>query len=188
MNTAQLSIVSKLPQSLRGSASGLLEPGQGGKAGVSGRQASRRPATDLLALVYVSTANRWLQPAELRHLVQRARERNALEGITGVLLYSYGKFMQYLEGPADAVERVFGIIRADPMHSDVCELLREPIAAREFDDWSMAFRDISAFGVSDPPGIDDVFSGESLADAPRDTPAHLLLSRFWNKGGVRRAL
>ena len=194
MNAENLSTASVVPHRFRESPRGLVDrppPASPRRTGDAGRQPGSRPAKDLLGLVYVSSANHWLSPAELQHLLERARERNVLEGITGVLLYSYGNFMQYLEGPAEGVARVYDSIRADPMHSGIIELLRGPIRAREFDDWAMGFRDISAFGVSDPPGIDDVFAGESAddaADGPAGSAAHGLLSRFWNKGGVRSGL
>jgi hypothetical protein len=194
MNLDDLSTVSGLPHRFREPPGGLVDRpllARPGRAGDTGRQPASRPAEYLLGLVYVSSATHWLSPAELQRLLERARERNAREGITGVLLYSYGNFMQYLEGPADGVARVYDSIRADTLHSGIIELLREPIRTREFDDWAMGFRDISAFGVSDPPGIDDVFAGESAddaADAPPESAAHMLLSRFWNKGGVRSGL
>jgi hypothetical protein len=145
-----------------------------------------RPVTDLLGLVYVSSATHWLSSAELGRLVRGARERNARLGVTGVLLYSYGNFMQYLEGPAESVGTVYEHIKASPLHAGIIELLREPIEAREFVDWSMAFKEISAFGASDPPEICDIFAGERTP-AGCASPAHLLLSKFWDKGGVRRA-
>lgn len=154
-----------------------------------GDAAGRRraqPAADLLGLVYVSSATHWLSSAELGRLVRAARERNARLGVSGVLLYSYGNFMQYLEGPADSVEEVYEHIKASPLHAGIIELLREPIAAREFAGWSMAFKEISAFGASDPPEICDIFAGERTP-AGRASAAHLLLSKFWDKGGVRRA-
>lgn len=146
----------------------------------------RRPHPDQLeAVLYVSTATRWLTAAELERLLKEARQRNLECGVTGVLLYSYGNFMQYFEGPAEGVTEVYEVIRRSALHQGLIELLHEPIDAREFDDWTMAFRDISAFGVSDPPAIDRTFAG-----GPSETPMHAsaarrLLTRFWNKGGVR---
>jgi hypothetical protein len=194
MNAEHLSASSAASYRLRESSTGLMDrapPGTPAGDGDAACQPARRSVGGLYGLVYVSSATRWLTPAELHHLVEHARGRNAVEGITGVLLYSYGNFMQYLEGPLDGLDRVYAAIRADSRHSGIIELLREPVPAREFDDWTMGFRDISAFGVSDPPGIDDVFAGElsdEAADAPPGSAAHLLLSRFWNKGGVRRGL
>lgn len=59
---------------------------------------------DLQSLVYVSTASHHLSDAEISHLLGRARARNAHELVTGVLLYSHGNFMQYLEGPRAGME------------------------------------------------------------------------------------
>ncbi len=53
--------------------------------------------TQLYNLVYVSSAVRPPTEAELRHLLQRAQERNRTQGVTGVLLFDAGNFMQYIE-------------------------------------------------------------------------------------------
>jgi hypothetical protein len=140
--------------------------------------------TDLHALVYVSMATRALSDAELLHLLNRARTRNSREGITGVLLYSHGNFIQYLEGPASGVERVYAIIKADPQHHGIIELMREPIQSREFSSWLMAFRNISAFGLASPPDINAVFEAAGPAGTRPASAGRIFLAKFWNKGGV----
>ncbi len=59
--------------------------------------------------------------------------------------------------PRAGVARVYEHIVADRLHHGIIELVREPIAAREFSDWTMAFRSISAFGLSSPDKFDDLF-------------------------------
>ena len=142
--------------------------------------------TELHALVYVSTATRSLSAEELHHLLDRARARNSREGVTGVLLYSHRNFIQYLEGPASGIEKVYAIIKADPQHHGIIELMHEPIQSREFSDWSMAFRDISAFGIASPPEIDRVFEAAGSAGSCPASAGHVFLSKFWNKGSVPR--
>ena len=139
---------------------------------------------DLHALVYVSAATRLLSADELRHLLERARERNAKEKVTGVLLYSNGNFMQYLEGSAAGLKKVYDVIKADAQHAGIIELLREPIQSREFSDWSMAFRDIRAYGTASPPDIDDALSAARPVGSRAGSAARILLTKFWNKGGV----
>jgi hypothetical protein len=139
---------------------------------------------ELHALVYVSTASRALSNEELQHLLDRARIRNSKEGITGVLLYSHRNFIQYLEGPPAGLERVYAIIKADPQHHGIIELMHEPIQSREFADWSMAFRNISAFGMASPPGIDAVFEAAGSVGSRPTSAGHVFLSKFWNKGSV----
>jgi hypothetical protein len=137
---------------------------------------------DLHALVYVSSATHLLSMPELNHLLERARARNAREGVTGVLLYSHGNFMQYLEGPASGMSKIYEIIKADPLHRGIIELLREPIRTREFADWSMAFRSISAFGMSSPEELEAVFFAKHDPSAGPVSASHTLLAKFWNKG------
>ena len=138
--------------------------------------------SDLHALVYVSSASHRVTAPEINHLLERARARNAQEHVTGVLLYSHGNFMQYLEGPAAGMAKVYEAIRADKLHHGIIELLREPIVSREFADWSMAFRSVSAFGMSSPEKFDSAFI--PMVDPAVAAPSltHSLLWKFWNKG------
>lgn len=99
---------------------------------------------ELLTIVYVSAATRLLDDAELEGLLRGAREHNARQGITGILLYGDGNFMQLLEGPAEAVDALYASIRRDPRHHMVTTVLEERGRAREFAEWSMAYRRIDA--------------------------------------------
>jgi len=79
---------------------------------------------DLISLIYVSTATHLLSAAELDRLMARAPHRNERAGVTGVLLYNDGHFMQYLEGPAEGLSKIYKIIKADRLHRGLIELLR----------------------------------------------------------------
>jgi hypothetical protein len=140
--------------------------------------------TDLSALVYVSKSTRPLSEDELNHLLERARTRNCQEGVTGVLLYSHGNFIQYLEGTPAAIERVYAVIKADPQHHGIIELMHEPIQSREFSHWSMAFRNIRAFGLASPPEIDAVFEAAGSSGMRPASVAQVFLTKFWNKGNL----
>jgi hypothetical protein len=98
----------------------------------------------LTQLIYTSRAVKPFTPQELEHLLDRARTRNLLCAITGMLLYDYGAFLQVLEGPEKGVNEVFGWIERDPMHRSIQVLEREPIAERAFADWSMGFVDLGS--------------------------------------------
>lgn len=99
---------------------------------------------DLHVLVYVSSATRLFQPAEIADFLDRARTRNRAQGISGLLLFCEGNFMQVLEGPRARLDALFDRIRRDVRHHDVVRLLFEPQACREFADWDMAYDDASA--------------------------------------------
>ena len=138
--------------------------------------------SDLQALLYVSTAAHRLCPEELNHLLERAQARNAREQVTGVLLYSHGNFMQYLEGSAAGIATVYEAIKADRLHHGIIELMHEPIATREFAEWTMAFRSVSAFGMSSPEKFDQLFVPKIDPTVAAPSGTHRLLWKFWNKG------
>ena len=91
------------------------------------------------AIAYVSAATWNLLDEQVEHIVAESRRLNALNGITGVLLYCDGNFMQYLEGEQDAVIETFARIRASGSHYQLNELMNQPILEREFGDWTMGF-------------------------------------------------
>lgn len=93
----------------------------------------------MLQLIYGSNSRYPMSELELNELLKTTRVRNEAAGITGMLLYSDGSFLQVLEGPADAVEATYARIHRDPRHHGVLLLLRCEVAEREFGDWSMAF-------------------------------------------------
>ncbi len=91
------------------------------------------------AIAYVSSASWNLLPEQVDRIVSESRRLNALHGVTGVLLYCDGNFMQYLEGEESAVVETFARIRACESHYQLNELMNQPILEREFGDWDMAF-------------------------------------------------
>jgi hypothetical protein len=109
----------------------------------------------MLSLTYLSSATRLLTPGELTTMLVSWRPRNHERQLTGLLLYSSGNIIQTLEGPDDAVERTFATIEADPRHTGVIEVLREPLDERAFPDWSMGFNDISDADLDDVEGFND---------------------------------
>jgi EAL domain-containing protein (putative c-di-GMP-specific phosphodiesterase class I) len=111
---------------------------------------------NLIHLIYCSAARKSFRPEELGRLLARARRHNADNGITGMLLYAEGSFFQVLEGEAEVIDRLFAIIARDKRHRDITVIIREPIARREFGDWSMGYASItpgdmgSIFGEDEP--------------------------------------
>ena len=98
----------------------------------------RRGGTQLLSIIYGSTASAACTDAQLQDLLQRAREHNRAFGVTGMLLAEDGWFLQALEGPAPIVEGLMEAIRRDPRHGHVHVLDREVRQQRRFPDWAMA--------------------------------------------------
>lgn len=146
--------------------------------------AQGRDVTPLVALLYVSQAAREVTTSDLVHLLVHARRRNLQEDLTGVLLYADGSFMQYLEGPAEGMQRVYRIIKAHPLHFGVVDLLRQPIPQREFAEWSMACHIVGADGDTSLCDRYELLL-ERLAHAVRPrSQARELMARFREQGRV----
>jgi hypothetical protein len=102
-------------------------------------------------LVYVSSAVNLFSDDELAELLEKSRKNNHRLGITGILLYKDGNFMQFLEGPKEAVVSLAAKIKDDPRHHGLIVLLQEEHEEREFEEWSMGFKKLDsdmALGVS----------------------------------------
>ena len=91
-------------------------------------------------LAYVSTASTTMRRDDLIKLLERAREVNRKNAVTGLLLYHGGNFVQILEGDRDVVKQLFGHIAHDPRHHKVCVLFEHQTDTAEYEDWSMGFQ------------------------------------------------
>jgi hypothetical protein len=89
--------------------------------------------------IYASRARHDFLADELVGLLSVARDRNAADGLTGMLLYCGQSFLQALEGDAAAVARTAARIAADPRHEDLRVLLDAEVGTRLFPDWTMGF-------------------------------------------------
>lgn len=97
------------------------------------------PPNTLWACLYVSSAAPGLSLAEIDALLIEARRRNEQDGITGVLLFGGGNFMQYFEGPRAAAEALLARLLRDKRHFDMHLIMNDPVEARRFSSWAMGF-------------------------------------------------
>ncbi len=81
-------------------------------------------------LVYVSSATRPFSGEDLRVLLETCRKNNAELGVTGMLLYKDGNFMQVLEGDERKVRTLYEKISGDARHKDDIVLLQGPVTER----------------------------------------------------------
>ncbi len=90
-------------------------------------------------LVYASRARSAVSLSELQQINATAVERNTANGITGMLLYGAGSFLQVLEGDRANVNRTYHRICQDARHVDPTLLFVAEIREREFSRWAMRF-------------------------------------------------
>ena len=91
----------------------------------------------LVRLMYASRAVAGTGSDELMAILRQSKARNPEIGITGVLCFSEGIFLQVLEGGRSAVNRLYNRIASDPRHSQVELLSYQEIGERRFAGWSM---------------------------------------------------
>ncbi len=90
-------------------------------------------------LTYQSRAAVQPSEADLDRLVQRAQQRNRSLGITGMLLYEDGRYLQTLEGPREGLEAVWSAIENDERHDHIEILSQHYVNDRLFSDWDLLF-------------------------------------------------
>ena len=91
----------------------------------------------LVRLMYASRAQPAVDHEELMAILRKSKANNPSLGVTGVLCFSGGIFLQVLEGGRTAVNRLYNRIVTDSRHTDIELLLYEEIAERRFAGWSM---------------------------------------------------
>lgn len=102
----------------------------------------------LVRLLYASRAVPAVDQEELLSILRQSKAHNPTVGVTGVLCFSGGIFLQVLEGGRSAVNRLYNRIAADTRHTDVELLLYEEIGERRFASWSMGQVNMSRLNPS----------------------------------------
>ncbi len=125
----------------------------------------------MFTLVYVSTAVTPFDQKELADLLARSRANNDSLGITGMLLYKDGNFMQALEGEEAQVLALNAKIARDPRHRGMMVLLKEHQPQRSFAEWSMAFRDLNSSDAQRVPGFNEFMNANLTDRAFADDPS-----------------
>jgi len=135
-----------------------------------------------VSMVYVSSASRLLDEAELNEILRVSRVNNRRDGISGMLLYKDGNIMQVLEGPEEKVAALVDKLQQDPRHYGLQVLLEDRIKQRQFDKWAMAFHQVDFSAKADSEGLSNFLDDEVAAAAFRSNPgkAYRLLLSFRN--------
>ena len=74
---------------------------------------------------------------EISDILAEARQNNSDMDITGVLTVVDNTFIQILEGPDAALDRLLAVLHADRRHTGLRTLQRRHVEQRSFADWAM---------------------------------------------------
>jgi hypothetical protein len=91
----------------------------------------------LVRLLYVSRSVHPETPEETESILNSSREHNIANGITGVLCFGGGIYLQAIEGGRNQVNDLYSHIVKDPRHKDVVILDYQEITERRFGGWTM---------------------------------------------------
>lgn len=102
-------------------------------------------------LVRLLYASRSVNPASsdlTESILAQSRSHNPAMGITGILCYGGGIFLQALEGGRMQVSDLYGHIQKDARHKDVVLLHYEEISERRFGGWTMGQVNVERINAS----------------------------------------
>ena len=99
----------------------------------------------MIRLLYVSASHGTAEALkeDLSDILESSKKNNLALGLTGILVYGGGMFMQVLEGPDHQVFRKYTEILDDRRHADCRIVLITTTEERAFPDWVMAALEIS---------------------------------------------
>lgn len=81
-------------------------------------------------------------------IVKAARQFNASQGLSGLLVFDGMRFVQYLEGPADALQALIERLQQDTRHTQFTTVwVAQLQGERRFAGWSMGY----AYADEDDP-------------------------------------
>jgi len=133
-------------------------------------------------IAYVSRQSFILSNEDISNLLVTCRANNTRNEITGMLIYFDGTFVQFLEGPKNKIDSLFETISKDKRHQDIILLIDGTSGKREFEDWSMAFKQMTLPETAKLIGQkefkkEDLFKGK---DPNTEHPGLLLIKSFVN--------
>jgi hypothetical protein len=108
---------------------------------------------DIFSLIYLSESTIDFSQQDLRELLTKARENNSRLGVSGMLLFKDGNFLQVLEGEKETVLALYKKISLDTRHTRITALFQSFSAQRDFPDWSMGFQDLNSPETTNIPGV-----------------------------------
>ena len=88
--------------------------------------------------IYTSTPRKPISVEALNEIVSHSKSKNTELGITGILLGIENKYLQYIEGPEEAVKNLIKKIKMDSRHYDMVQWVTGFTKERSFEKWSMA--------------------------------------------------
>ena len=102
--------------------------------------------------------------AILAGILSGARRNNRRDDITGALICRHDVYIQLVEGPAAAIDRLYDKILVDDRHSDVALLVSDTVSRRLFPGWEMLHDEWPSLLWSPAEVVDGAIEAATPAD------------------------
>jgi Sensors of blue-light using FAD len=130
--------------------------------------------------VCASSATYGFNKPRLLALLEETRRIYTRLGITGMLLYKDGNFLQVLESEEETVMTLVSMLKESPGHRGFQMLMTDTSEHRLFPDWSIAFRDLTDKSLAETGGFSDFLNTPFTEDefSAHPAPCMMLLLSF----------
>ena len=137
---------------------------------------------ELYQLVYTSIRDSKCTEEEVNKILKACQRNNNPSEVTGVLLHSKKRFIQYLEGGME-ISQLYNKIKRDKRHHHVVLLSYMPIPERVFPNWQMGYKDIDilSFNTKITAEDSDSFNAIINGETSELNIGITLLKRFFEK-------
>jgi hypothetical protein len=115
----------------------------------------------LIRLIYRSDATQSVDRKLLRDIETTSKQYNQAHEITGLLVATEHQFLQVLEGPRAALNRLYTRIIRDPRHENCIILTYHKVVRRGFEDWSMRTVGLGLLGKWLDQWLEERYEGTS---------------------------
>ncbi|MDT0596046.1 BLUF domain-containing protein [Glaciecola petra] len=136
------------------------------------------PENDNILLVYVSAATDEMTDTSLDEILTISRRNNQKLGVSGMLLYVGGSFMQILEGPLNKVNVLYKKISKDTRHTKVAKVLAVRSPNKIFEDWTMGKLDAEPEEIQKIDGMNDFFQNDKCLENISEEQVKKILDAF----------
>jgi len=107
----------------------------------------------VLRITYISEESAPISVSALLELLQQCHINNPRLGITGLLIYGNGTFLQSVEGDDESVKGLIEKISRDPRHRGFKVIRKEMATERLYGDWTMRFERLTEESLRKVPGL-----------------------------------
>ena len=114
-------------------------------------------------LTYSSFASLGIQAAEIEQILTASRTNNARDAVTGLLMFNDAAFVQAIEGPAAAIDRLYVRLLNDRRHCEISLHDDLPLERRAFGEWTIGYVQINGGWLEGQYDVADALAREMPA-------------------------